>query len=73
MLSPLSFQFTGLEMTLDIATLCWVLRARIKLHRVAEIFAVVFDIFHSSSNDYSTQNSPKQDAKNWIQRKESWM
>ena len=65
---PLFIQFISLEMTLDIATLSWVLRARIKLqdlHRIAEIFAVVFVIVHSSSNSYSTQNSSKYDTK-WI-------
>ena len=69
MLSPLPIIhfIIGLEMTLDIASLRWVLRARIKLQGVSSPtrrnFAVV--IFHSSRNGFSTQNSPNYDTK-WI-------
>ena len=67
---PLFIHLISLEMTLDIGTLCWVLRGRLKLQdvsltnrsRIAEIFAVVFDIFHRSRNGRSTQNSPKHDT-----------
>ena len=71
MLSPLPLfsQFISLEMTLDIATLRWVLRARIKRQDFSSPnrrnLRCCFVIVLSSSNSYSTQNSSKHDAK-WI-------